>query len=51
MEDYWGGATGGEDNVQKNEPAGGVAADTPTAGFTGEAAAQQDGMDDIEMIE
>lgn len=58
MEDYWGGANGREDNVQKNEPvggagadAGGVAADVPAAGFTGGAAAQQDDMDDIDMIE
>ena len=58
MADYWGGANAGEDNVQKNEPvggaaadAGGVAADAPAAGFTGAAAAQQDGMDDIDMIE
>lgn len=57
MADYWGAA--GEDDVQRDEVAGGVAAgaggvaaDSTGADITGAAAAQQGGdMDDIDMIE
>jgi THO complex subunit 4 len=51
MEDYFGGANAGED-VQVNEPAGGVAANAGGIGADATAGvSHQTDMDDVDMIE